>query len=230
MGVIYLVRHAQASFGTADYDRLTPIGFTQAELLGAYFARRKIRFDAVYAGTLRRHAETAQAIAAGEPDRSAPPAQCLPGLNEYKPEALLAAFTGVLPEPGAAAVRRDAAVVREHFRLLRDALLAWALDRIQPDGMPSWQAFQDGAVAALTEARGQFADGNVLVVSSGGPIAAIVAAVLRAPPESAVELNLRIRNSSVTEFAMSARRHQLVSFNALPHLEAQSDPDLTTYE
>ena len=49
MGVIYLVRHAQASFGTADYDRLTPIGFTQAELLGAYFARRKIRFDAVYA-------------------------------------------------------------------------------------------------------------------------------------------------------------------------------------
>src|ERR1700683_1105156 len=220
MGVIYLVRHAQASFGTDDYDPLTPIGFTQARLLGEYFARRKIRFDAVYAGTLRRHAETAQAIAAGEPDRSAPPAQCLPGLNEYKPEALLVAFTGVLPEP---------AVVREHFRLLRDALLAWALDRIQPDGMPSWQAFQDGAVAALTEARGQFADGNVLVVSSGGPIAAIVAAVLRAPPESAVELNLRIRNSSVTEFAMSARSHQLVSFNALPHLEAQSDPDLTTY-
>jgi broad specificity phosphatase PhoE len=69
----------------------------------------------------------------------------------------------------------------------------------------------------------------VLVVSSGGPIAAIVAAALRAPPESAVELNLRIRNSSVTEFAMSARRHQLVSFNALPHLDAQSDPGLTTY-
>ena len=132
MGVIYLVRHAQASFGTDDYDRLTPIGFTQARLLGEYFARRRIRFDAVYSGTLRRHAETTQAIAAGEPDRSAPAAQCFPGLNEYKPEALLAAFTGVLPEPGAAAVRRDAAVVREHFRLLRDALMAWALDR------PSW--------------------------------------------------------------------------------------------
>jgi broad specificity phosphatase PhoE len=228
MGVIYLVRHAQASFGTADYDRLTPIGFTQAELLGAYFARRKIRFDAVYSGTLRRHAETVQAIAAGEPDRSAPPARCFPGLDEYKPEALLMAFTGVVPEPGAAAVARDAAVVREHFRLLRDALMAWASDRIQPPGMPAWQAFQDGAVAALIEAR-QFVDGNVLVVSSGGPIAAIVAAALRAPPESAVELNLRIRNSSVTEFAMSARRHQLVSFNALPHLDTQSDPGLTTY-
>jgi broad specificity phosphatase PhoE len=229
MGVIYLVRHAQASFGTADYDRLSPIGFTQAELLGAYFARRKIRFDAVYTGTLRRHAETAQAIAAGEPHRSAPPAQCLPGLDEYNPEALLMAFTGMLPAPGAAAVGRDSAVVREHFRLLRDALMAWASDRIQPQGMPAWQAFQDAAVAALVEARGQFADGNVLVVSSGGPIAAIVAAALRAPPESAVELNLRIRNSSVTEFAMSARRHQLVSFNALPHLDAQSDPGLTTY-
>jgi broad specificity phosphatase PhoE len=228
MGVIYLVRHAQASFGTADYDRLTPTGFTQAELLGAYFARRKIRFDAVYRGTLRRHAETAEAIAGGAAERAAPAAQCFPGLDEYKPEALLMAFTGVLPEPGAAAVRRDAAVVREHFRLLRDALMAWAAERIQPAGMPTWRAFQDAAVAALIEAR-RFADGNVLVVSSGGPIAAIVAAALRAPPESAVELNLRIRNSSVSEFAMSARRHHLVSFNALPHLDAQSDPGLTTY-
>jgi len=26
MGTIYLVRHAQASFGTDDYDRLSPLG------------------------------------------------------------------------------------------------------------------------------------------------------------------------------------------------------------
>jgi len=64
---------------------------------------------------------------------------------------------------------------------------------------------------------------------AGGPIAAIVAAALESPPQIAVELNLRIRNSAVTEFTMSARRHQLLSSNALPHLEAQSDAPLMTY-
>jgi broad specificity phosphatase PhoE len=95
--------------------------------------------------------------------------------------------------------------------------------------MPAWRAFQDAAVAALVEARRRFAEGKVLVVSSGGPIAAIVAAALNAPAPTAIELNLRIRNSSVTEFTMSARRHQLLTFNELPHLDTQADPALTTY-
>ena len=47
--------------------------------------------------------------------------------------------------------------------------------------------------------------------------------VLRTPPETTIELNLRIRNTSVTEFAFTPKRHMLVSFNALPHLDA---PDL----
>jgi broad specificity phosphatase PhoE len=95
--------------------------------------------------------------------------------------------------------------------------------------MPVWQAFQEGAVAALIEARRRFPDGNVLIVSSGGPIAAIVAGALNAPPATAIELNLRIRNSSLTEFASTPRRHHLVSFNGLPHLDTNTDATLTTY-
>jgi hypothetical protein len=47
MGTIYVVRHAQAAFGT-DYDRLTQTGFEQARLHGAYFGLRQVRSDAVY--------------------------------------------------------------------------------------------------------------------------------------------------------------------------------------
>jgi broad specificity phosphatase PhoE len=229
VGVIYVVRHGQAAFGTEHYDRLTEIGFTQARLLGAYFARRNIRFDAVFTGTLRRQTETAQGIFEGHPALGAQPLQeVFPGLDEYKPEAVMMALTGNFPAPAPAAARRDPVVVREHFRLLREALLAWAENRTQPLGMPVWQAFQEGAVAALTEARRRFPDGNVLIVSSGGPIAAIVAGALNAPPATAVELNLRIRNSALTEFAATPRRHHLVSFNGLPHLDTNSDV-LTTY-
>ena len=67
------------------------------------------------------------------------------------------------------------------------------------------------------------------MISSGGPISAAVAAALGAPARTAVELNLRMRNSSLTEITCSARRHSLLSFNALPHLDTQPDPTLVTY-
>jgi broad specificity phosphatase PhoE len=230
VGVIYVVRHGQAAFGTEHYDRLTETGFTQARLLGGYFARRKIRFDAVFTGTLRRQTETAQGIFEGHPEFGLRPApETFPALDEYNPEAVMTAFTGSFPAPALAAARRDPVVVREHFRVLRQALLAWAEDRTQPEGVPVWQAFQDGAVAALIEARRRFPDGNVLIVSSGGPIAAVVAGALNAPPATSVELNLRIRNSSLTEFASTPRRHHLLSFNGLPHLDTHPDPTLITY-
>jgi broad specificity phosphatase PhoE len=230
VGTIYLVRHAQAAFGTEHYDRLTEIGFSQARLLGDYFGRRNIRFDAVFTGTLRRQTETAQGIFEGHSQLAAPQLQeSFPGLDEYKPEAVMMALTGSFPAPALAAARRDPVVVREHFRLLREGLLAWAEDRTAPEGMPAWREFQDSAVASLVEARQRFPDGNVLIVSSGGPIAAVVAAALNAPPAAAVELNLRIRNSSVTEFAATPRRHNLISFNGLPHLDTHADQTLITY-
>jgi hypothetical protein len=52
--------------------------------------------------------------------------------------------------------------------------------------------------------------------------------VLNAPAATGVDLNLRIRNSSLTEFASTPRRHHLVSFNGLPHLDS-GDPSLITY-
>jgi broad specificity phosphatase PhoE len=230
VGTIYLVRHGQAAFGTDHYDRLTEIGFAQARLLGGYFGRRNLRFDAVFTGTLRRQTETAQGIFEGHAELGTSPLQeTFPGLDEYKPEAIMMAFTGNVPAPALAAARRDPVVVRDHFRVLREALLAWAEDRTKPEGMPVWQAFRDGAVEALVEARRRFPDGNVLIVSSGGPIAAVVAATLNAPPAAAVELNLRIRNSSLTEFAVTPRRHNLISFNGLPHLDTNPDPTLVTY-
>jgi broad specificity phosphatase PhoE len=230
VGVIYVVRHGQAAFGTEHYDRLTDIGFAQARLLGNYFGRRKLHFNAVFTGTLRRQAETAQAIAEGHPEFGASlQTETFPALDEYKPEAVMTAMTGSFPPPALEAVRRDPVVVRDHFRVLREALLAWAEGRTKPQGMPAFPEFQQGAVDALVQARQRFPDGNVLIVSSGGPIAAVVAAALNAPPATAVELNLRIRNSSLTEFASTPRRHNLISFNGLPHLDTNPDVALTTY-
>ena len=85
--------------------------------------------------------------------------------------------------------------------------------------MPSYVDFVMGVTSALDHIRKSYS-GNVLLVSSGGPIATAVGHLLGCSPETTIELNLRIRNSSVTEFAFTPKRHMLVTYNTLPHLDA----------
>ena len=71
--------------------------------------------------------------------------------------------------------------------------------------------------------------GNVLLVSSGGPISPAVGHGRAPSPETTIELNLRIRNSSVTEFDFNPKRHTLVTYNTLPHLDKPELASWITY-
>ncbi|MFG6468628.1 histidine phosphatase family protein [Roseateles sp. BYS87W] len=222
MGSLYLVRHGQASFGAADYDQLSPTGHAQCRHLGAYWRERGQRFDAVFTGTLKRHAQSLAGIVEGLGQDL--PAVALPGLNEYDSEAVVRA---IHPEPLARPT--DAEAVKQHFRLLRQGLLAWMAGETQPEGMPSHAAFAAGVADALDRARAVGVGRQVLIVSSGGPISTAVGQVLATPADTVVELNLRIRNASVTEFVFNPKRHHLVTFNTLPHLDTADTRALITH-
>jgi broad specificity phosphatase PhoE len=221
MGTLYLVRHGQASFGAADYDQLSELGTRQCHALGRYFAERDLQFEAVIVGPLRRHAQSLAALADGH--GSLPEALAWPGLNEYDSEALIHAI-----HPGPLAKPDSPEVYRAHFRLLRQALAAWMAGTITPRGMPRYADFVAGVTGALDHVRAQH-EGNVLIVSSGGPISTAVGQVLGTSAETTIELNLRIRNSAVTEFAFTPKRHMLVSYNHVPHLDHPERRDWVTY-
>jgi hypothetical protein len=53
--------------------------------------------------------------------------------------------------------------------------------------------------------------------------------VLHTSPETSIELNMRLRNTSVTEFSFNQKRHSLLSFNGLPHLETPNHKDWVTF-
>jgi broad specificity phosphatase PhoE len=223
MGTLYLIRHGQASFGADDYDNLSDLGHQQAERLGAYFRQKGMQFDAVITGTLRRHTQTWQGIAKGAGFDHAP-LQML-GLNEYDSNAVIATI-----HPEKLEKPNTPQMYRHHFRLLKDGLTQWMNGAVSPVGMPNYVDFQQGVVNALDHVRKNYAageTGNVLIVSSGGPIATAVGHILGTTPETTIELNLRIRNASITEFAFTPKRHMLVTYNTLPHLEAL--PDWVTY-
>ncbi len=219
MGNLYLIRHGQASFGAEDYDNLSALGHQQAEQLGAYFKKKNLQFDTVITGTLRRHTQTWQGIAQGAGFAHEP--LQMPGLNEYDSHAVIATI-----HPGKLEKPDTPELYRHHFRLLKDGLTQWMNGVVSPVGMPSYVDFQQGVVDALDHVRKK-ESGNILIVSSGGPISTAVGHILGTTPETTIELNLRIRNCSITEFAFTPKRHMLVTYNTLPHLEAL--PEWVTY-
>ncbi len=221
MGTLYLVRHGQASFGAEDYDNLSELGIKQSIRLGEHLRGKGLKFDAVLVGTLKRQAQTYAGICEG----AGFDMQALqwPGLNEYDSHAVIEA---IHPQPLQKPDTPE--LYRHHFRLLRDGLTQWMNGVVSPKGMPSYPEFLQGVTSALDHVR-KTHDGNVLIVSSGGPISTAVGHVLGTTPEATIELNLRIRNTSVTEFNFNPKRHMLVTYNTLPHLDAPEYAKWVTY-
>jgi broad specificity phosphatase PhoE len=222
MGTLYLVRHGQASFGAADYDQLSELGQRQAERLGRYWAERNMQFDAVLVGTLKRHVQTWEGIRKGASLQNKPMAW--PGLNEYDSEAVIKA---IHPDVTDRPTTQDG--YKRHFHRLRDGLSQWMAGTVSPKGMPSYVEFVRGVTSALDHARANHQDQNVLIVSSGGPISTAVGHVLGLSPERTIDLNMRIRNSAVTEFHFGPKRHSLLTFNTLPHLDQPGLGDWITF-
>jgi broad specificity phosphatase PhoE len=82
---------------------------------------------------------------------------------------------------------------------------------------------------ALDHVRANHYGQKVLIVSSGGPISTAMGHVLGTSPAATIELNLRIRNTSITEFAFTPKRHMLVAYNGIPHLDTPATADWVTY-
>jgi broad specificity phosphatase PhoE len=213
MALVFLVRHAQASFGTADYDRLSDRGHEQSRWLGEYFLERGVRFARVTTGTLKRQRDTAAgmlSVLGMDPTQMRTDA----GLNEYQGDRIWAAHTG-----GADPVARQKADYRGYWQTFREGMVAWSENRLS--NVPeTWDEFGARMMAAMTQAtHGLGRDDTALVVSSGGAIGRLLGALTGATATSAIEFNLQFRNTGFCELIAHNGRLRLTSFNNIPHLE-----------
>jgi broad specificity phosphatase PhoE len=215
MSELYLVRHAQASFGAGNYDVLSELGHRQALWLGEYFGFRELSFDRVICGDMARHQETAEGILKGmglEPTAY----ETESAWNEFDFEAIIHAF--LEQHPGEAPPEN--ALVRDFSRILRKALLAWSGDRLTapvPETFAHFESRVQGALTSMTRQAGSRR--RLLVVSSGGAIASVLRYALEAPPHVMVHLNLQLRNSGVNQVFFNAEQLHLGAFNHVPHLD-----------
>jgi broad specificity phosphatase PhoE len=236
MSRLVLVRHAQASFGSAEYDQLSAVGEEQARRLGAHWAEHKTEFDQVYVGPRRRHCRTAE-IVGGFLTRAGLSWQevvSLPELDEYAgPEVFRASLPelatgGFDPATVAAGVHQAAAGAPPEFlRMFQGIMGRWVRGELSVPGVESWQEFRTRARRGLEMVLDSGTRGRrIALFTSTGPVAAALDRAFTLDDERMLEMSWQVRNTGVSEFVFSAPRFSLAMFNAIPHLNS---PDLLTY-
>lgn len=234
MSDLYVIRHAQASFGGPTYDQLSELGRTQARIVGEFLKQTKTRFHAVYSGSLQRQKETAEIIISSLSPRDNPfEIKALPGLNEYDSGGVIQGHMAELLRDDPSLSEDIARIYldrRSLQRVLETAMSRWVSGHDQIPGLETYRAFTDrvrNAVVTIMRETGR--GSRVAVVTSGGPLSVVMQMALGVSPEEALQLGWQIRNASVSTFKFNEKRITLSSFNSTAHLELKGDPSLLTY-
>jgi broad specificity phosphatase PhoE len=223
------VRHGQAYPFQRESAALTSVGEAQGAKLAQFWLRSGVRFDEVHCGTLLRQVRTEEVVAqcfraAGEPwpaavrDRS---------WNEYDASGVMQRFVPADPRLSALATAFEQArgspdEIRMFQRMFEAAMSRWLEGTVETNSVESWPAFRSRVWGAIERLMAGPPSRRVAVFTSGGPIGFTVQCALQAPARSFLDLNWRVRNTSITQFVFDRSRLTLDGFNAVPHLDEVS--------
>lgn len=229
MGALYLIRHGQASFGSQNYDALSALGHQQGYAVGQALKARGVTPEAVVAGTMQRHQETARAaLLAMALDV---PMRVHAGVNEFDHENVIE-----VAEPRYA----DKAVMmaemaasgdpRRAFQtFFQDAVARWVGGNHDAEYAEPWSAFKLRCVAALDElVRQTPPKGQLVVFTSGGVISVVCAHLLGLHDSQAFTINWTLANAGITKINVGRDGLHLLSVNEHAHVEGMA-PSLLTY-
>ncbi|MBU3005472.1 histidine phosphatase family protein [Paraglaciecola arctica] len=224
MSEFYLVRHGQASFGAKNYDKLSELGHQQARWLGEYFTSRSISFSHAFMGDMVRHKETAEGIILGL--NQAPIVRVDTGFNEFNFKNIGDSYLSSNPQSNLPDNPKPA----DFYRLLKLAMYAWSEGLLHEASLDeSWTDFRERVHSALHKVCQQESDKPILIVSSGGAISMLMSLVLGLDAKQVIELNMQVRNTSISHFYFNKNTIRLASFNNIPHLDSPDRLDSITF-
>lgn len=240
MAEILLVRHGQASFGSDDYDALSELGHIQVAINADYLQRSGLVIDAIYSGSLKRQQQTAQAVVDVYKNAGTPVPDIItdPGFNELENELQIETLAPVLQQkdPQFRELLKTAHSSKKDFqKVLKVVFNHWVLDQPQVDGLECWQGFSSRVRQSLRSVVQQQGSGKTVVVAtSGGVIATLVAQVLGLPDYAVYPLFEPVQNTSITRLLYNAAGDiSLSCFNDCGYLRAEeitaARKDLITY-
>ena len=235
MGILYFIRHGQASFGQKNYDRLSPLGIQQARILGEYLAGIRFVFHEAYCGEMERQRHTAREVMAGftsaglafpSPVRQA-------AFDEYdaftvwknQTQKMIQEKT-LLPED-IAQTRTDK---RKFQMLFERVMMRWISGNHDAPGNIHWKDFVDRVLEGITAlTTGQGSGRHIAVFTSGGPVSIAMQLALGLSDSKTMEIAWQVMNASVSRFYFNSRGIFLAGFNDIAHLVIKQDSSLLTY-
>ena len=242
MAAIYLIRHGQASFGSADYDQLSAKGSKQAVILGQYWQSSVVPHK-FYSGDLLRHGQTLKGFTEGYQGQETPMI-IHSGFNEFDHVDILTNYNHQW---------KNFAVMSAEVNRLKDpnktfqnefanALSRWVSGYFDNEYQESWTNFKRRCIRALQDIiKQELASSrksvtnsgeskktkNILVFTSGGTISAIVQHILQLSDHHALQINQQSRNTSVTKLLFSENMLSVDYLNNYNHLEQAGDNWIT---
>lgn len=199
MAQLLLIRHGQASYGEADYDRLSVRGEEQARAVGKHLAEAKL--DALFMGPLRRQVQT----------------------------ATIAAELGKLPQPAQVdelAEYPGFEIVRAHPGPFHEVINKWSRGELKIPGVEHVGEFVTRVRAGLDRCVAACGSGSRIgVVTSAGPIGVALGLVFGASEHHMIRASAMVKNASISElklrthdFQWHPERVALATFNSVSHL------------
>ena len=235
MSEIYLIRHGQASFGEDNYDKLSPNGVIQAQILARHLAKTDKLFNAIYYGSLDRQQKTAREFIDyyTKNELPVPRPEISTAFNEYDS---IAVWQALLPEISQedVSIEKDLAAMagekKAFQRVFSRVMNRWITGRYDAKEIPDWQDFKQRVLQGLSDLIAlQGARKQIAVFTSGGPISVAVQAALELSDEMTLKVSWQLMNASITRIKYNARGMMLTVFNDITHLELEGDEKLLTY-
>jgi broad specificity phosphatase PhoE len=217
MPTILLIRHAQGSFGSADYDVLSELGHQQIAALVAGLERRGLVPARVISGDLRRQRETAEPCAAAAGLEVALDERW----NEFDDADVMAHHSASLARLERQPLDDSPPLSSREFQaILDEGLQAWVSAGAASQCRQPWPSFLGEVRSALDDVAAELSSGEAaVVVSSSGVIAALATSLFGLPPEAFVALNHVAVNTGVSKVVLGRRGLTMVSYNEHAHLE-----------
>lgn len=217
MARLYLVRHAQASFGAENYDKLSELGLKQSIYIPAHFSDDPTVSRVLYRGDMLRHKETADYSFTGmTPIIHA-------GLNEFDHIDVLAVH-----QPAILDKEKMTEIImaqKDPRRFLENEFQTAMLKWMNEEGSTSYkEPFRDFRTRVLDSIRDIISTARkdkqkeVIAVTSGGVISLYMTALMDMPLVRMIEMNQHIANTSVTSLLFNDKKTTLSYYNNFSHL------------
>ena len=213
-----MVRHGQASYGAADYDNLSELGQQQSFWLGAHLQQLGFTPSLAIDGTLKRHVQTLDQVAKSLPIRARTNDKAFTEINI---SAIFSSYRSKYDD--LPAFEQDRKLLNSALRMV---LTAWFEARIDT-GDETWQDYVTRISHGLERLKDQ--GKNILLITSGGAIAAAVGAALNLDAAAQVAIFTKLHNSSVTKLIRTKTGLELHSLNNVAHLETADRQGALTY-